>query len=84
MYQKLNRKNVEQGRAIRARILSALQGGDEFTREELMQAANVTYHQVRDQCRQLSMAGQIVSCLGERGERRYSLRQPALPNHQAI
>jgi predicted ArsR family transcriptional regulator len=84
MYQKLNRKNVEQGRAIRAQILAALQGGGEFTREELVQAANVTYNQVRDHCRQLSMAGQIVSYLGERGERRYSLRQQGLPNHQAI
>jgi predicted ArsR family transcriptional regulator len=74
MYQKLNRKNVEQGRSVRARILAALQGGEEFTREELMRAAKVTYNQVRDQCRQLSMAGKISSYLGERGERRYVLR----------
>jgi predicted ArsR family transcriptional regulator len=78
MYQKLNRKNVEQGRSVRARILETLQDGGEFTREELMQAADITYNQVRDQCRQLSMGGEIVSRLGERGARRYSLRQQAL------
>jgi predicted HTH transcriptional regulator len=78
MYQKTNRKNIEHGKAVRACILAALQGRDKVTREELMRAANVTYNQVRDQCRQLSMTGQIVSYLGERGERRYSLRQQAL------
>jgi predicted ArsR family transcriptional regulator len=84
MYQKPNRKNIQHGKAVRARILASLKAGDNLTREELMQAADVTYNQVRDQCRQLSMTGEIVSCLGERGERRYSLRQQVLPNHQAI
>jgi predicted transcriptional regulator len=63
------------GKQSRDRILVSLQHQPDQNREQLMQSANLTYDQVRDQTRNLCVEGLILSHIGERGERRYSLRQ---------
>jgi predicted transcriptional regulator len=63
------------GQRSRDRILTSRQHQPDQNREQLMQSANLTYDQVRDQTRNLCVEGLILSHIGERGERRYSLRQ---------
>jgi predicted transcriptional regulator len=63
------------GQNSRDRILASLQNQPDQNREQLMQSANLTYDQVCDQTRNLCVEGLILSHIGERGERRYSLRQ---------
>jgi hypothetical protein len=38
-----------------------------------MQSTQLTYDQIRDQTRNLCIEGQILSRIGAKGERRYSL-----------
>jgi predicted ArsR family transcriptional regulator len=61
------------GQHSRDRILQSLQRQPNQSREQLMQSANVTYDQVRDQTQNLCVEGLILSKVGDRGERRYSL-----------
>jgi predicted transcriptional regulator len=61
------------GQNSRNRILASLQDQPDQSRDQLMQSANLTYDQVRDQTRNLSVEGLILSRMGDRGERRYSL-----------
>jgi predicted transcriptional regulator len=62
------------GQNSRDRILASLQNQPDQSRDQLMQSANLTYDQVRDQTRNLCIEGLILSHIGTRGERRYSLR----------
>jgi hypothetical protein len=62
------------GHNSRDRILVSLQQQPDQSRDQLMQSANLTYDQVRDQTRNLCIEGLILSHIGTRGERRYSLR----------
>jgi hypothetical protein len=62
------------GQNSRDRILVSLQQQPDQSRDQLMQSANLTYDQVRDQTRNLRIEGLILSHIGTRGERRYSLR----------
>jgi predicted ArsR family transcriptional regulator len=61
------------GQHSRDRILAALQRQPDQSREQLIQSTNLTYDQVRDQTRNLCVEGLILSRIGDRGERRYSL-----------
>ncbi|NJR56443.1 MAG: hypothetical protein HC768_18950 [Acaryochloris sp. CRU_2_0] len=61
------------GQHSRDRILAALQHQPNQSRDQLMQSANLTYDQVRDQTRNLCVEGLILSQIGDRGKRRYSL-----------
>jgi predicted ArsR family transcriptional regulator len=62
------------GQHSRDRILASLQNQPDQSRDQLMQSANLTYDQVRDQTRNLCIEGLILSHIGTKGERRYSLR----------
>jgi predicted transcriptional regulator len=62
------------GKQSRDRILASLQRQPDQNREQLMQSANLTYDQVRDQTRNLCIEGLILSHIGTKGERRYSLQ----------
>ncbi|MBW4554179.1 MAG: hypothetical protein KME35_24215 [Aphanocapsa sp. GSE-SYN-MK-11-07L] len=66
------------GQQSRDRILQSLQHQPDQSREQLMQSASLTYDQVRDQTRNLCVEGLILSDVGSRGERRYSLRRTCL------
>ncbi|MFM7447590.1 MAG: hypothetical protein ACKO24_03200 [Leptolyngbyaceae cyanobacterium] len=72
------------GQQSRDRILASLQNQPDQSRHQLMQSTNLTYDQVRDQSRNLCVEGLILSRIGDRGERRYSLpRRCASASFQA-
>ncbi|MBW4553867.1 MAG: hypothetical protein KME35_22585 [Aphanocapsa sp. GSE-SYN-MK-11-07L] len=66
------------GKQSRDRILAALRHQPDQSRDQLIQSANLSYDQVRDQTRNLCVEGLILSDVGSRGERRYSLQQSCL------
>ncbi|NJP12051.1 MAG: hypothetical protein HC866_23425 [Leptolyngbyaceae cyanobacterium RU_5_1] len=64
---------LRNGQLARDHILAALQHQPDQSREQLIQSTHLTYDQVRDQTRNLCVEGLILSRIGDRGERRYSL-----------
>jgi hypothetical protein len=61
------------GQHSRDRILASLQNQPDQSREQLILSTHLTYDQVRDQTRNLCIEGLILSKVGDRGERCYSL-----------
>lgn len=61
------------GQNSRDRILAALQRQPDQSREQLIRSTHLTYDQVRDQTHNLCVEGLVLSKVGNRGERRYSL-----------
>jgi predicted ArsR family transcriptional regulator len=68
-----------QGQRSRDRILTSLQSQSDQSREQLMQSTQLTYDQIRDQARNLCIEGLILSRIGAKGERRYSLQVVQCP-----
>jgi hypothetical protein len=66
-------QTTNQGRQTRSQLLEHISPGEELTREDLMQRANLTYEQVRRQTKNLAIEGRLQSRI-EAGKRIYRLR----------
>jgi hypothetical protein len=64
---------LRNGQLARDRILACLQRQPDQSREQLIRSTHLTYDQVRDQTHNLCVEGLVLSKVGNRGERRYSL-----------